>query len=276
MNTKQLKKNILIALISLFLFIIGLFLIIVFTGSSVTIGRYIQSDKGEHLVTDKTAPTVMHSDHDFMFRNLSSGDKILVIHGLTNLSYPGSTDAYFCMKLSDGEITDVSAKILLELYDLGWVGKDNSNFPYEFKKASYQERLASMSLTLLDTWDYEYVTANSIEEPYGIVFWPKDASEGHIELLCYPGGYQTKCGNDLQITETELNGFEAVIRYYDPTEAWSKGYYSKLETWSDIHFTGLYNSYAFHNINTESWTQQQLDELTYILNKVDFPYVIMQ
>lgn len=276
MKFKSYKKILLILLVTIFFTSILLLCFILFTGSSITFGHYIQADNGEHLIADKTAPTVMHSKHDFMFRGLTSGDKILLVHGPTEASYPGSTGAYFCIKLSNGEITDVTSKILLELYDLGWVGKDKSNFPYEFKKASYQERLASMSLTLLDTWDYEYITANSIEEPYGIVFWPKDASEGHIELLCYPGGYQTKCGNDLQTTETELNGFEAVISYYDPTEAWSKGYYSKLETWSDIHFTGLYNSYTFHNIDTESWTQQQLDELTYILNKVDFPYVIMQ
>ena len=181
MNTKPLKKILLITLISLFLFIIGLFLIIVFTGSSITIGRYIQSDTGEHLVTDKTAPTVIHSKHDFMFRNLSSGDKILVIHGLTNLSYPGSTDAYFCMKLSDGEITDVPAKILLELYDLGWISKSESNFPHKFNK-----------------------------------------------------------------------------------------------NWSYIHFNGSYNSYVFHNYADESWTENQLAELDYILNTIDFPYLVMQ
>ncbi len=186
---KSIKKLLLLFFTVIFLLFISLFCLVLFSGSSITIGRYIQSDKGEHLVADKTAPTVMHSDHDFMFRNLSSGDKILVIHGLTNLSYPGSTDAYFCMKLSDGEITDVPAKILFELYDLGWVGKSESNFPYKFKKASFQSGFVSMNLTLLDTWEYEYKFAETIEDPYGIAFWPKDVTEGRLELLCYPNAY---------------------------------------------------------------------------------------
>ena len=95
-------------------------------------------------------------------------------------------------------------------------------------------------------------------------------------FLCYPGGYQTKCGTGLQTTETELNGFEAIMGYSDSTDALSKGYYSKLEIWSYIHFAGSYSNYVFHNIDTESWTQQQHDELSYILNKVDFPYMIVQ
>ena len=275
MNTKQFKKIILITLISLFLFIIGLFLIIVFTGSSITIGRYIQSDTGEHLVADKIASTVMHSDHDFMFRNLSSGDKILVIHGLTNLSYPGSTDAYFCMKLSDGEITDVPAKILLELYDLGWVGKSESNFPYKFKKASFQSGFVSMNLTLLDTWEYEYKFAETIEDPYGIAFWPKDVTEGRLELLCYPNAYHLKCGTGLHTEETVLNGFEATKGYYDQTES-ALDPVHHLNKWSYIHFNGSFSSYVFHNYATELWTDNQLAELDYILNTVDFPHIVMQ
>ena len=194
----KIKKYALITVLTIFLLSIIMFLLIFFTGSSITIGRYIQSDSGEHLVADKTAPTVMHTDHDFMFRNLTSGDKIFVIHGPENLSYPGNTGVYFCIKIANGEISDITPKILLELYDLGWIGESESNFPYKFRRANYQDGLASMTLTLFDTWEYEYVSAKSMEEPYGIAFWPKDVTEGRIELLCYPDGYHVKCGTGLQ------------------------------------------------------------------------------
>lgn len=270
----KLKKIILTLLIIITILFIALFIFVFFTGSSITIGHYIQSDSGEHLMADKTAPTVMHTDHDFMFRNLTSGDKILVIHGPENLSYPGSTGVYFCLKISNGELSDIPSKILLELYDLGWIGGNESNFPYKFQRANYQDGLASMTLTLFDTWEYEYVSAKSMEEPYGIAFWPKDVTEGRIELLCYPNGYHVKCGTGLQTDQIELNGFEATKGYYDPTESFA-GIVPELVDWSYIHFDGLYSNYVFHNYSNEMWTEEHFVELEYILNKVDFPYLVI-
>lgn len=189
----------------------------------------------------------MHTNHEFMFRNLTSGDKILVVHGPTLTSYPGSTGIYFCIKLTDGDITDVPSKILLELYDMGWIGENEDNFPYKFRRANYQASSASMTVIMPDTWEYEYVSANSIGEPYGIAFWPKAASEGRIELLCYPYGYDNTNSPELKTRGIELNGFEATMFLSDPSEAWTMGDYSKAEIWSYIHFMEPYSSYVFHN-----------------------------
>ena len=201
---QKIKKYILFTLIALFLLCIAFFALILFTGSDITIGRYLLSDSGDHLVADQTAPTVMHTKNDFMFRNLTPGDKILVVHGMTHTTYPGETGAYFCIKLADGKITDVPSKILLELYDMGWIGENEENFPYKFRKASYQALSASMTVIMPDTWDYEYVSAASVGEPHGIAFWPKAVSEGRIELLCYPYGYYNTNSPELKTRGIEL------------------------------------------------------------------------
>ena len=56
-----------------------------------------------------------------LFAGLSSGDKILVIHGLIMESYPGQTHAYYCLRLEAGSLADIPQDVLERLREMGWL-----------------------------------------------------------------------------------------------------------------------------------------------------------
>lgn len=57
------------------------------------------------------------------FSGLQTGDKILIINCAVNLSYPGRTGCYFCLRLGHGDISDIPEKHLEQLREYGWLSR---------------------------------------------------------------------------------------------------------------------------------------------------------
>ncbi len=96
-------------------------------GRGLTIGRCLLAENGSYMLIDENSPIVMSdrsSDKD-MFFGLSTGDKILVVHDGIAESYPGQTGAYFCLRLSKGDISDIPEEVITSLKDLGWIDDED-------------------------------------------------------------------------------------------------------------------------------------------------------
>lgn len=84
--------------------------------------RYIETAYGHMLLIDGSP--VSMSGKDDMFRSLTTGDKVLVAHGLIAESYPGSSKAYLCIKQEDGAAEDIPSQITQSLVEMGWLACD--------------------------------------------------------------------------------------------------------------------------------------------------------
>ncbi len=118
----MMKKKILIALsVLMCVAIIGVF---IFSGLNISphTGLYLRADNGSHLVIMDNSPIVM-SDRaeNNMFEKLTDGDRILIFHDGIQESYPGATFVYACVKIADGELTDIPEHVLTSLNELGWI-----------------------------------------------------------------------------------------------------------------------------------------------------------
>lgn len=91
-------------------------------GLGFSTGRYLEADNGSKMVVVDNSPNVMlnRTNRD-IFKNLATGDKILVIHGATAESYPAQTGVYAIFKLGGGSIRDIPQTIIDSLTELGWL-----------------------------------------------------------------------------------------------------------------------------------------------------------
>lgn len=86
----------------------------------LTVGRCLTADNGSVMLIDGNSPIVL-SGKDFLFRNLNTGDQILVVHDGVAESFPAQTRAYLVIRLSDGTEADIPAEVVSQLTELGWI-----------------------------------------------------------------------------------------------------------------------------------------------------------
>ena len=80
---------------------------------------YMETAHGHMLLIDDGPVSV--SGKDSLFKNLTTGDRVLVAHGLIAESYPGQAKAYLCIKQADGTEEDIPEEVLDSLRDMGWI-----------------------------------------------------------------------------------------------------------------------------------------------------------
>ena len=122
---QKLKWIIPIAIISLILILlITVVIVMIVNGLGFSQGRYLEANNGSEMIVVDNSPTVMlnRTNRD-IFKNLETGDKILVIHGATAESYPARTGAYAVIKLGDGSISDIPKTVIDSLTEIGWLGE---------------------------------------------------------------------------------------------------------------------------------------------------------
>lgn len=128
MKKKKWRISVCVVGIVLLIFIAGIIVtlgIVSARGYSLTIGRCLIASDGSYMLIDDNSPIVM-SDQSIggnLFRNLSTGDKILVLHDGVEESYPGRTGAYGCIRLGSGDISDISENVIEQLSELGWLSE---------------------------------------------------------------------------------------------------------------------------------------------------------
>ena len=93
----------------------------------MSVGRCLET-KGGYMLVDGNSPISMadRSKDQDLFEGLSSGDRILVIHGLIMDTYPGQTQAYYCLRLEAGSLEDISRDVLDSLRQMGWLEEANA------------------------------------------------------------------------------------------------------------------------------------------------------
>ena len=99
--------------------------IMIAKGLVVSTGRYLEADNGSAMMVSYNSPVVMlnKTERD-IFKNLNTGDKILVFHGALAESYPGQSATYAVFKLQKGSVSDISQAVIDSLIELGWLHKD--------------------------------------------------------------------------------------------------------------------------------------------------------
>ena len=123
---QKLKWAIPIAIIGLILILmITLIVVMIVNGLGFSQGRYLEANNGSEMIVVDNSPTVMlNRTNRYIFKNLDTGDKILVIHGATAESYPARTGAYAVIKLGNGSISDIPKTVIDSLTELGWLGEN--------------------------------------------------------------------------------------------------------------------------------------------------------
>lgn len=131
----------------------------------ISTARFLKADNGSAMMIAYNSPTVMSSKTDRnIFKNLNTGDKILVIHGPTAESYPGQTKVYAVFKLQKGSVADISQTIIDSLIDLGWLNENPlDDFSFEltwncYGVSSYDSATGKLIKTTDSTHPDDYIT----------------------------------------------------------------------------------------------------------------------
>lgn len=113
-------------------------------GYGMSVGRALYARDGScMLVVDENSPIIMfdRSEKEDLFKGISTGDKILVVHTGIAESYPAQTGAYWLIKLSDGEKDDIPEKIIDNLTRMGWLlDVDREKYSFSLRFGIYGER----------------------------------------------------------------------------------------------------------------------------------------
>lgn len=94
-----------------------------FGSGSMLTGYSLRCDSDTYMIIEETGSPIRYSFSQAVGTNvekLSDGDRILIISDLVNESYPSSARAYFVLKLSEGDISDIPEETLVSLSELGW------------------------------------------------------------------------------------------------------------------------------------------------------------
>ena len=102
--------------------IIACLVYMIVQGLGFSTGRYLEADNGSNMVVVDNSPEVLlnRTNRD-IFKNLETGDKILVIHGAIAESYPAQTGVYAIFKLDSGSVSDIPQAVIDSLTELGWL-----------------------------------------------------------------------------------------------------------------------------------------------------------
>lgn len=117
-------KKALISVVVIIIVAVTAFAVFMATGSKTLISGYsLRCSNDTYMIIEETGSPIRYSFSVAMDKNvekLTNGDRILIISDLINESYPGSTRAYFILKLSEGSIENIPEETLLSLQELGW------------------------------------------------------------------------------------------------------------------------------------------------------------
>ncbi len=89
-------------------------------------GRVLIADRGEYFIIFDDHSPIRMTDRSLqggVFGNLQSGDRIGVIHGSIQESYPGHTSVYCVFRLEEGTLEDVFPDVIHTLTELGFLDK---------------------------------------------------------------------------------------------------------------------------------------------------------
>ena len=94
-----------------------------FKGYGVMEGKVLVTNTGYMIIDEDDSPIEMsnQSENEEIFKGLTSGDKILIVHDGIQESFPAGTGVYYCKKLYDGEYKDLPEQVIVSLIELGYI-----------------------------------------------------------------------------------------------------------------------------------------------------------
>lgn len=94
-----------------------------FKGYGVMEGKVLVTNTGYMIIDEDNSPITMsnQSENEEIFKGLTSGDKILIVHDGIQESFPAGTGVYYCKKLYDGEYKDLPEQVIVSLIELGYI-----------------------------------------------------------------------------------------------------------------------------------------------------------
>ena len=86
-----------------------------------------------------------HNGDNSIFAEFTIGDRVKAVHGLILETYPSMTTFYSIEKLSEGDISDISAETLYDLEEMGWIAISNNS-----ETVQTDETTPTLTPTVLD------------------------------------------------------------------------------------------------------------------------------
>lgn len=211
------KKRILVIL-ALALCLCAALMVALLRDRSISVGHCIKMSDGGCILVRDNVPICLstRSGNKDMFRDLQTGDRILVVHGLVGETYPEQSRADLVLRLGKGSAEDISPELRVRLYYMGWM--DDPQLSLE------QARPVSISMGgttavfwLMPGWVAEDVPA---EEGVGVRLRPEGQPEGAIYVGFRPDF--GVCGTGLVTRSITLNsGLTGTVGTYDGGDLWS-------------------------------------------------------
>lgn len=176
------------------------------TDTMVSEGFFLPCTNGSYLLLiDNYGPTELTpEDGDTgIFSQFTAGDRVKVVHGILLETYPAMTTFYSIEKLSEGDISDISAEILYDLEEMGWIAISNNS-----ETVQNDEKTADMTPTVLDR-----ETDRRIRSDYAAYVSARD----NIEITADGVTGQFYFGNDngyMLLVMCPSNAFTADVKEY--------------------------------------------------------------
>lgn len=187
----------------------------------ISTGLCLFSDNGSCFVIKDNSPVKLSpsENNPSMFSAFSDGDKILVFHSGINETYPASTGAYLCIKLSDGERENVPEEVVSSLTHLGWLSEAGSTKEAEFTQdISVKREYGNISFRLPDGWDYKEIKNTQKPHLINIEIFRK-ADPGLKIEISHTDAFGV-CGTGLTTREENLSSYKITKGIYDNNPYW--------------------------------------------------------
>ncbi len=132
-------KRVLICIILIIIIGIGLLFFMSSRSMWFSKGRCLVTRNNEYMLILDNSPIVMskQGNNPNFFKGIDNGDEIIVLHDGIEESYPGHTGVYFIVKINDGDISNISYDVLMQLIQMGWI--DESIFPDDIEISDVEE-----------------------------------------------------------------------------------------------------------------------------------------
>ncbi|MBQ8249369.1 MAG: hypothetical protein IJY93_05740 [Clostridia bacterium] len=93
-----------------------------FNKLGISVGYYLNTLDGPMLIEDYSPMSMVPpAQNTGMFVGIERGQKLLVVHGAVDRSYPARTDAYFIIKLGSASPDNIPREVIISLVGLGWL-----------------------------------------------------------------------------------------------------------------------------------------------------------
>lgn len=128
------KKKVLIPIIVvvvLLLLCAGALLYMASHSLGFSTGRILIADNDSYMLILDNFPIVLSNPRqkEGLFDDLSTGDKVRVLHDWIRESYPGGTAAYAVSKLESGSMEDIPQSVIDTLSEMGWLNSESDPVP---------------------------------------------------------------------------------------------------------------------------------------------------